>query len=108
MLRMEKKVEIVALQLTDLARTWWKAEAGRIEVMPIPWGTFTERFHAMYFPKAAKNRLMTRFIELKQGGRSVEEYEAEFTLLSQYNCHSIQFNSIFLLFGLLNIFFLQV
>ena len=85
----EKKVEIVALQLTDLAQTWWKAEAGRIEVTPIPWDTFTERFHAMYFPKAAKNRLMTRFIELKQGGRSVEEYEAEFTLLSnyRYNCH---------------------
>ena len=45
---------------------------------------FRERFQAMYFPTAARSRLMTRFIELRQSGRTVEQYEAEFTLLSRY------------------------
>ena len=80
----ERKVEVVSFQLTDLARTWWKAEAKRIGGAFIPWDTFTERFHAMYFPTAARSRLLTRFIDLRQGGRTVEEYEAEFTLLSRY------------------------
>ena len=40
MWRIEKKVEIVALQLTDLARTWWKAEARRIEVTADSLGYF--------------------------------------------------------------------
>ena len=81
----ERRTEIVSLQLTDLARTWWKAEARRIGGEFIPWDIFRERFHAMYFPTAARSRLLTRFIELRQSGRTVEQYEAEFTLLSRYN-----------------------
>ena len=31
------------------------------------------------FPPTARSRLLTRFIELRQGGRTVEQHEAEFT-----------------------------
>ena len=80
-----KKVETVAYHLTDQASTSWQAELLRIMVKLVPWDTFKEKFFKMYFPAADKERFQTRFLEMKQRGRSVTEYKAEFTLLSMYN-----------------------
>ena len=44
-----RKVEIVRLQLTDLARQWWASEADSIIVpRPIPWETFVAAFLIRY------------------------------------------------------------
>ncbi|XP_020253857.1 uncharacterized protein LOC109830910 [Asparagus officinalis] len=58
-------VDFMDIQLTDTARIWWTAE------------------------KSARDELLRRFVELKQGGRSIDEYEAEFSSLSRYAPHLV-------------------
>ncbi|XP_020272479.1 uncharacterized protein LOC109847660 [Asparagus officinalis] len=81
-------VDLMNIQLTDTARIWWAAEKTHLE-RPIPWETFTEHFNRKYFPQSARDELLRRFVELKQGGRIVDEYEAEFSSLSQYAPHLV-------------------
>ncbi|XP_020266378.1 uncharacterized protein LOC109841857 [Asparagus officinalis] len=70
-------VDLMDIQLTDTARIWWTAEKSHLE-RPISWEIFTDRFNRKYFPQSAQDELLRRFVELKQGGRTVDEYEAEF------------------------------
>ncbi|XP_020254068.1 uncharacterized protein LOC109831140 [Asparagus officinalis] len=42
-----------------------------------------------YFSKSAQDKLLCRFVKLKQGGRSVDEYKAEFSSLSRYAPHLV-------------------
>ncbi|XP_020270936.1 uncharacterized protein LOC109846120 [Asparagus officinalis] len=81
-------VDLMDIQLTDTARIWWTAEKTHLE-RPILWETFTERFNRKYFLQSAQDELLRRFVELKQGGRTVDEYEAEFSSLSRYAPHLV-------------------
>ncbi|XP_020257167.1 uncharacterized protein LOC109833769 [Asparagus officinalis] len=81
-------VDLMDVQLTDTARIWWAAEKTHLE-RPILWETFTDRFNMKYFPQSARDELLRRFVELKQGSRSVDEYEAEFSSLSRYAPHLV-------------------
>ncbi|XP_020270549.1 pre-rRNA-processing protein esf1-like [Asparagus officinalis] len=81
-------VDLMDVQLTDTARIWWAAKKTHLE-RPIMWETFTDRFNRKYFPQSARDELLRRFVELKQGGRSVDEYEAEFSSLSRYAPHLV-------------------
>ncbi|XP_020245293.1 uncharacterized protein LOC109823428 [Asparagus officinalis] len=76
-------VDLMDVQLTDTARIWWMAEKNLL-VRPILWETFTERFNRKYFPQSSRDELLRQFVELKKRGRSVDEYEAEFSSLSRY------------------------
>lgn len=46
------QVEVVKIQLTDIARTWWLAEEARM-TQPISWKQFSDNFYMCFFPKAA-------------------------------------------------------
>ncbi|XP_020253956.1 uncharacterized protein LOC109831022 [Asparagus officinalis] len=81
-------VDLMDIQLIDTARIWWTAEKTHLE-RPILWETFTERFNRKYFPQSARDELLRRFVELKQGGRSIDEYEAEFSSLNRYAPHLV-------------------
>ncbi|XP_020259072.1 uncharacterized protein LOC109835509 [Asparagus officinalis] len=81
-------VDLMDIQLTDTARIWWTAEKAHLE-RPILWETFTDRFNRKYFPQSARDELLRRFVELKQGGRTVDEYEAEFSSLSRFAPHLV-------------------
>ncbi|XP_020254038.1 uncharacterized protein LOC109831109 [Asparagus officinalis] len=83
-----KWVDLMDIQLTDMARIWWDAMKTHLE-RPILWETFTDRFNRKYFPQSARDELLRRFVELKQGGRSVDDYEAEFSSLSRYAPHLV-------------------
>ncbi|XP_020266189.1 uncharacterized protein LOC109841651 [Asparagus officinalis] len=72
-------VDLMDIQLTDTAQIWWTVEKAHLE-RPISWETFTDRFNRKYFPQSARDELLRRFVELKQGGRIVDDYEAEFSL----------------------------
>ncbi|KAL8127127.1 hypothetical protein AgCh_014156 [Apium graveolens] len=50
---------------------------------PVSWTRFTELFLEKYFPNGLRNQLEVEFLELKQGERSVLEYEAKFTELAR-------------------------
>ncbi|XP_020263109.1 uncharacterized protein LOC109839085 [Asparagus officinalis] len=86
-------VNLMDIQLTDTARIWWAAEKTHLK-RPILWETFIECFNRKYFPQSARDELLRRFVELKQGGRSVDEYEAEFSSLSRYAPHLVTYPTI--------------
>ncbi|XP_020242982.1 uncharacterized protein LOC109821207 [Asparagus officinalis] len=81
-------VDLMDVQLTDTARIWWAAEKTHLE-RPILWETFTDRFNRKYFPQSARDELLRRFVEINQGGRSVDYYEAELSSLSRYAPHLV-------------------
>ncbi|XP_020266385.1 uncharacterized protein LOC109841865 [Asparagus officinalis] len=82
------KVTKTILTLTDTVRIWWAADKTHLK-RPILWETFTKHFNRKYFPQLARDKLLRRFVDLKQGGRSVNEYEAEFSSLSRYAPHLV-------------------
>ena len=59
----EDQVEVVKIQLADVARTWWLAEKERLE-RPIIWERFSESFYEWFFPKTARRELDQQFINL--------------------------------------------
>ena len=79
-----RKVAIVSLELTDLARQWWASETDNIVEMPIPWDTFVDAFLLRFFTASEKAELQRRFLALIQGTNSVEAYNIEFSTLCRY------------------------
>ena len=77
------RVDVVSIQLTDLAHIWWTNELTRLEA-PVTWETFSEAFLEKFFPETAKFEMERKFTHLTQGNRSVDEYAAEFTRLSRF------------------------
>jgi len=47
------RVDVVKIQLSGLARTWWLAEESRLP-RPVSWKTFSEVFLAKFFPDTGK------------------------------------------------------
>lgn len=60
----ENRVDIVKIQLKDVARAWWLAEEPRLE-KPVTWKAFSESFYAQFFPATAQREMEQKFIELK-------------------------------------------
>ena len=59
----EDQVEVVKVQLADMARTWWLAEEERLK-RPITWERFSESFYERFFPKTARREIEQQFINL--------------------------------------------
>jgi hypothetical protein len=76
------QVEIVKIQLADIARSGWLAEEARL-TPPITWKKFTDGFYERFFPSTAQQDMEEEFINLKQSHRTVDEYAAEFLRLSR-------------------------
>ncbi|KAL5827340.1 hypothetical protein ACOSQ3_019174 [Xanthoceras sorbifolium] len=51
---------------------------------PITWGMFMNAFNEKYFPDRVRFRMERDFLNLKQGGNTVTEYEEQFTSLSRF------------------------
>ena len=80
----EERVDVVGIQLTDLAHIWWTNESERLGPGPIFWDVFAAVFLEKFFPSTARYEMERRFITLVQGNRTVDEYAAEFTRLSHF------------------------
>ena len=76
-------MKIAEIQLTDVARAWWLMEEVGLE-KPVAWSLFSKKFYRKFFPEIAKKKLRQQFIRLKQQGRTVDEYAAEFQKLSRF------------------------
>jgi len=77
------KVDVMGIQLTDLAHIWWTNELERLGEAAT-WDVFTKAFLDKFFPETAKFEMERRFTSLTQGSRSVDDYAAEFTRLSRF------------------------
>ncbi|KAH0728063.1 hypothetical protein KY284_003928 [Solanum tuberosum] len=80
------RVELVAYQMKNVARTWfdqWKG--GRVDdAPPASWVCFEEAFLGSFFPRELKEAKVRKFLTLKQDSLSVHEYGLKFTQLSRY------------------------
>ncbi|KAK4729546.1 hypothetical protein R3W88_022534 [Solanum pinnatisectum] len=81
-----EKAELAAYQLKGMAQVWytqWKRN--RLEGEgPIGWEVFKKAFLDRFFPREKREEKVEEFINLRQGGMSVEEYSLKFTKLSKY------------------------
>ena len=82
----EDKVELVEQQLESDARFWWDGTRGGYdgEEARIPWEWFEQHFNRRFLSNIQREALRRKFLELKQNGRPVAEYNGEFLALSRY------------------------
>ncbi|XP_038885209.1 uncharacterized protein LOC120075675 [Benincasa hispida] len=73
----DQKVQCAVFMLTDKAQIWWQSAERMLGVDgdPVTWEQFKERFYAKYFSANLWYNKQREFLELKQGHRSVEEYD---------------------------------
>ncbi|XP_049368008.1 uncharacterized protein LOC125832865 [Solanum verrucosum] len=81
-----EKAELAAYQFKDVAEVWytqWKnnrpVEAGHID-----WEVFKKAFLDRFFHQDKREAKVEEFINLRQGGMTVQEYFLKFTKLSKY------------------------
>ncbi|KAA0064231.1 gag-protease polyprotein [Cucumis melo var. makuwa] len=54
------------------------------DVSKITWEQFKESFHAKFFSTNVKHAKQQKFLNLEQGNMTVEQYDAEFDMLSRF------------------------
>ncbi|XP_056166396.1 uncharacterized protein LOC130137901 [Syzygium oleosum] len=83
----EEKVTLAVYQLQENASNWWRATRG--QVFPAgtapTWTVFIETFNGKYFSKSAQEQKLAEFMKLRQGQRSVDQYEVKFARLSKFS-----------------------
>ncbi|XP_020081383.1 uncharacterized protein LOC109705031 [Ananas comosus] len=80
------KVPLAVHCLKLSAKVWWKSirRNRSPSLPPMAWDEFRGLVFSTYFPDTEKRKLQDRFRKLRQGGRSVGEYEREFSRI--VNC----------------------
>ncbi|XP_028098905.1 uncharacterized protein LOC114298516 [Camellia sinensis] len=85
-----QKVQLAAFTLEDEARRWWMLT--RTEHQGLIWTRFLELFYDKYFPQCIRDKKVTEFETLRQGNKTVAEYEAQFAKLAQFAPHMVDTN----------------
>ncbi|XP_042412585.1 uncharacterized protein LOC122001747 [Zingiber officinale] len=85
----EEKADLAAYHLRDQAVTWWKMQKTLFGDQSITWTLFRDAFERQYFPAPYRMARRQEFLQLKQGDRSVMEYDAEFNRLAEYCLHLV-------------------
>ncbi|XP_020683951.2 uncharacterized protein LOC110100682, partial [Dendrobium catenatum] len=83
-----RRVSLAIFMLEGEAKRWWRGQQlekfkGRSEEQ-IMWEEFEQVFREWYVPPSARQAMQESFVNLKQGSKTVIQYEAEFTALSRY------------------------
>jgi hypothetical protein len=83
------KVRMAFFQLKGSALLWWKMLLPQLNmtVEDVSWELFEERFRERYLSKEFIEHQLNEFNALRQGGRTVPEYEAHFMELLWYDLH---------------------
>ena len=77
------RVEYGTYMLRLRARTWWDSRRRDLPE-PITWAVFRQNFLKEYFPTSLRVKYSADFLHLAQRGRSIDQYETEFSRLLQY------------------------
>jgi hypothetical protein len=80
-----EKVLFAAHQLYGTVANWWETYCNTYaNVDTITWNEFNARFRTHNVPRGTMKLRRKEFVELKQGGMTVNEYLNSFTQLSRY------------------------
>nr|XP_017221730.1 PREDICTED: uncharacterized protein LOC108198487 [Daucus carota subsp. sativus] len=79
-----KKTEYASFYLKDEANFWWESTKTLEGNGIMTWERFTELFLEKYLPQYLQDQLEVKFLELKQEGMTVAEYEAKFSELARF------------------------
>ena len=81
----EEKLKVATFMLGGEARDWWKSiRARQPRGTKLIWEDFKKEFVIQYYPDVYIDERRREFLRINQGRRSVAEYEATFTRLSQF------------------------
>ncbi|CAN7104716.1 unnamed protein product [Brassica rapa subsp. narinosa] len=81
----EYRKELAAHYLREEAHIWWEnVVQGTPEGYVLNWYDFKDEFARRYFPEEAIDQMDKDFAELRQGTRTVREYEQEFHRLRKF------------------------
>ncbi|XP_028073349.1 uncharacterized protein LOC114275503 [Camellia sinensis] len=82
-----QKVQLAAFTLEGEARRWWMLTRN---VHPrLMWDRFLELFYDKYFPQSMRDKKVTEFETLRQGNKTIAEYEAQFVELARFTPHMV-------------------
>jgi hypothetical protein len=83
------KVHMAVFQLKGSTLLWWKTLLPQLNMVveDVSWELFEERFRERYLSEEFIERQLNEFNALRQGGRTVPEYEAHFMELLRYAPH---------------------
>ncbi|XP_028125622.1 uncharacterized protein LOC114322501 [Camellia sinensis] len=82
-----QKVQLASFTLEDEARRWWMLT--KTVHQGLTWDRFLELFYDKYFPQSMRDKKVTKFETLRQGNRTVVEYEAQFAELARFAPHMV-------------------
>ena len=78
------RVRVATHLLTGDALQWWASVERIREGENLTWNEFSVAFQDKYFPMIVRYRKEEEFLALKQGNMTVQQYEAQFTILSRF------------------------
>lgn len=82
-----QKVQLATFILEDEAHRWWMLM--RIEHQGLTWARFLELFYNKFFLQCMRDKKVTEFETLRQGNKTVAEYEAQFVKLAYFAPHMV-------------------
>ncbi|KAL0551810.1 hypothetical protein IC582_010899 [Cucumis melo] len=82
----DQKVQCAVFMLTDRGTEWWETTERMLggDVSQITWQQFKESFYAKFFSASLRDAKRQEFLNLEQGDMTVEQYDAEFDMLSRF------------------------
>ncbi|KAL0560329.1 hypothetical protein IC582_000730 [Cucumis melo] len=82
----DQKVQGAVFMLTDRGTAWWETTERMLggDVSQITWQQFKESFYAKFFSASLRDAKRQEFLNLEQGDMTVEQYDAEFDMLSRF------------------------
>ncbi|KAL0534041.1 hypothetical protein IC582_028318 [Cucumis melo] len=82
----DQKVQCAVFFLEDRGTAWWETAERMLggDVSKITWEQFKENFYAKFFSANVKHAKLQEFLNLEQGDMTVEQYDAEFDMLSHF------------------------
>jgi hypothetical protein len=89
MMTVEDMAVYVAFQLKGLADVWWEGvRAAWLPAHgPLTWDVFVKQFTRRYYPASCKEKMDDALRNIKQGDKTVDEYETEFSNIVHFVDH---------------------
>ncbi|KAA0035365.1 ty3-gypsy retrotransposon protein [Cucumis melo var. makuwa] len=82
----DQKVQCAVFMLTDRGTAWWETTERMLggDMGQITWQQFKESFYAKFFSASLRDAKRQEFLNLELGNMTVEQYDAEFDMLSRF------------------------